>query len=82
MLNIQYDRSGITDRRGDRDPKKRAKEIIAKLDTSGDKKLSKEEFVNGYVRKTIQLTLEEEFFSVFFRCKNDPVICDLLTSRQ
>ncbi|CAF3871531.1 unnamed protein product, partial [Rotaria sordida] len=28
-------------------PKKRAKEIIAKLDISGDKKLSKQEFVNG-----------------------------------
>ncbi|CAF3706992.1 unnamed protein product [Rotaria sp. Silwood1] len=27
--------------------KKRAKEIIAKLDISGDKKLSKQEFVNG-----------------------------------
>ncbi|CAF4715896.1 unnamed protein product, partial [Rotaria socialis] len=28
-------------------PKKRAEEIIAKLDVSGDKKLSKEEFING-----------------------------------
>ena len=61
MFNIQYDRTGITDRRGERDPKKRAKEIIAKLDVSGDKKLSKEEFINGYVRKIIQLMLEDEF---------------------
>ncbi len=72
MLNIQYDRSGITDRRGDRDPKNRAKEIIAKLDTSGDKKLSKEEFVNGYARKTIQLMLEEGFFPVFLDVKMIP----------
>ena len=44
---VQYDRAGVNDRKGERDPKKRAKDIIAKLDISGDKKLSKEEFING-----------------------------------
>ncbi len=44
---LQYDRAGITDQKGEWDPKKRAKQIIAKLDISGDKKLSKQEFVNG-----------------------------------
>lgn len=45
---LQYDRAGITVQKGDWDPKKRAKEIIAKLDISGDKKLNKQEFVTGY----------------------------------
>ncbi len=44
---MQYDRAGIRDRRGERDPKRRAKEIIDKLDISGDKKLSKQEFIIG-----------------------------------
>lgn len=39
---------GVTDRKGEQDPKKRAKEIIDKLDMTGDRKLSKEEFVEGY----------------------------------
>ncbi|CAF0938764.1 unnamed protein product [Rotaria sordida] len=47
MISAMYDRAGITDRKGDQHPKKRAKEIIAKLDISGDKKLSKEEFIIG-----------------------------------
>jgi Ca2+-binding EF-hand superfamily protein len=47
VITAIYDRTGITDRKGERDPKKRAKEIIAKLDVSGDKKLSKEEFITG-----------------------------------
>lgn len=38
---------GETDRKGDREPKKRATEIITKLDVSGDKKLSKQEFIAG-----------------------------------
>jgi hypothetical protein len=46
---FQYDLVGETDRKGDRDPKKRAAEIITKLDVSGDKKLSKTEFVTGYI---------------------------------
>ncbi|CAF1095428.1 unnamed protein product [Rotaria sp. Silwood1] len=47
MITAIYDRAGITDRKGDQHPKKRAKEIIGKLDISGDKKLSKEEFIIG-----------------------------------
>ncbi|CAF1520805.1 unnamed protein product [Adineta steineri] len=47
VITAIYDRAGITDRKGERDPKKRAKEIIAKLDISGDKKLNKEEFITG-----------------------------------
>ena len=46
---FQYDLVGEIDRKGDRDPKKRAAEIIGKLDVDGDKKLSKEEFIAGYV---------------------------------
>lgn len=44
---LKYDRAGITEKKGVWDPKKRAKEIIAKLDISGDKKLNKQEFVTG-----------------------------------
>ncbi|CAF2692707.1 unnamed protein product [Rotaria sp. Silwood2] len=47
MITAIYDRAGITNRKGDQHPKKRAKEIITKLDISGDKKLSKEEFITG-----------------------------------
>jgi hypothetical protein len=46
---FQYDLVGETDRTGDHDPKKRAADIITKLDVSGDKKLSKAEFIAGYV---------------------------------
>ena len=49
LNTLQYDRVGIIDKKGEWDPKKRAKEIIAKLDISGDKKLSKEEFITGFV---------------------------------
>ena len=52
------------------------KEIITKLDISGDKKLSKEEFINGYV--LIYYYLHIENFHSFYRCKNDPVILNLL----
>jgi hypothetical protein len=48
-FHFQYDRSGAKDRQGDKNPQSRAKAIIKKLDVSGDKKLSREEFVNGYV---------------------------------
>ncbi|UJR22077.1 hypothetical protein I4U23_025143 [Adineta vaga] len=47
VISAIYDRAGVTDRKGERDPKRRAKEIIQKLDISGDKKLSKEEFITG-----------------------------------
>ena len=46
---FQYDRAGVVDRQGNQDPHRRAKEIIAKLDITGDKKLNKDEFINGYV---------------------------------
>jgi len=39
----------VKDRQGDKDPHRRAKAIIAKLDINGDKKLSREEFIKGYV---------------------------------
>jgi hypothetical protein len=42
-----YDLVGETNRKGDHDPKKRAADIIAKLDVGGDKKLSKQEFITG-----------------------------------
>ena len=45
---LQYDRARIKDRHGDNDPHKRAKEIIKKLDINHDKKISKEEFIQGY----------------------------------
>ncbi|CAF2641956.1 unnamed protein product [Rotaria sp. Silwood2] len=47
MISAMYDLTGESDRKGDRDPKKRATEIIAKLDVGGDKKLSKQEFIAG-----------------------------------
>ena len=47
FVSLQYDLVGETDRKGDRDPKKRAQEIIGKLDVGGDKKLSKQEFIAG-----------------------------------
>ncbi|UJR15432.1 hypothetical protein I4U23_002376 [Adineta vaga] len=47
MITAMYDLVGETDRKGDRDPKKRATEIITKLDVGGDKKLNKQEFIAG-----------------------------------
>jgi len=47
LISAMYDLVGEPDRKGDRDPKKRAQEIISKLDVSGDKKLSKAEFIAG-----------------------------------
>ena len=48
ILFFQYDRAGIKNRQGDQDPHRRAKVIISKLDIGGDKKLDKQEFINGY----------------------------------
>jgi len=58
MITAIYDLTGQTDRKGDNDPKKRATEIIAKLDVGGDKKLNKQEFVAGcksdpFIRKLL-----------------------------
>ncbi|CAF1604096.1 unnamed protein product [Rotaria magnacalcarata] len=47
LISAMYDLVGEVDRKGDREPKKRAAEIIAKLDITGDKKLSKQEFIAG-----------------------------------
>ncbi|CAF4336752.1 unnamed protein product [Rotaria magnacalcarata] len=47
VITAMYDLVGETDRSGDRDPHKRATEIIAKLDINHDKKLNKLEFVAG-----------------------------------
>lgn len=48
MLFVQYDYTGIVNRKGENDPKKRAKAIIQKLDINRNKKISKEEFITGY----------------------------------
>ncbi|CAF4935254.1 unnamed protein product, partial [Rotaria socialis] len=42
-----YDLTGESDRKGDRDPKKRAAAVIQKLDVGGDRKLNKHEFIAG-----------------------------------
>ncbi|CAF1153627.1 unnamed protein product [Rotaria sp. Silwood1] len=47
LITAMYDLVGETNRKGDNDPKKRATDIISKLDVSGDKKLTKAEFVSG-----------------------------------
>lgn len=46
---VQYDRSNVTNRQGENNPSKRAKAIIAKLDSSGDRKLNRDEFIKGYL---------------------------------
>ncbi|CAF4361460.1 unnamed protein product, partial [Adineta steineri] len=43
----EYDRARIKDRQGENNPHARAKAMITKLDASGDRKLNKEEFING-----------------------------------
>ena len=45
--SFQYDLVGETNRKGENDPKHRAESIIKKIDVSGDKKLSKSEFIAG-----------------------------------
>jgi hypothetical protein len=62
LISAMYDLVGETDRKGDREPKKRAAEIIAKLDVGGDKKLNKQEFIAGYV---IHLNLTLIFLLLF-----------------
>ncbi|CAF1364836.1 unnamed protein product [Adineta steineri] len=47
LISAMYDRARIKDRQGENNPHARAKAIITKLDVSGDRKLNKEEFVNG-----------------------------------
>ncbi|UJR22814.1 hypothetical protein I4U23_025844 [Adineta vaga] len=47
LISAMYDLVGETNRKGDNEPKKRAAEIIAKLDVGGDKKLNKQEFIAG-----------------------------------
>jgi len=47
VISAMYDLIGETDRKGDRDPKHRAEEIIRICDVTGNKKLTKEEFVAG-----------------------------------
>ncbi|CAF2809736.1 unnamed protein product [Rotaria sp. Silwood2] len=42
-----YDLVGETDRKGEKDPKRRAMEIMRSLDINGDRKLNKEEFIIG-----------------------------------
>lgn len=46
---FQYDIIGVTDRTGENDPRKRAAYIIETVDSSGDKKITKDEFIAGYV---------------------------------
>ncbi|CAF1120688.1 unnamed protein product [Rotaria sordida] len=46
-ITAMYDLAGETDRKGDKDPKRRAAEIMRSLDINGDRKLSKEEFIAG-----------------------------------
>ena len=82
LLDIQYELTGETDRKGDRDPKKRATDIIAKLDVTGDKKLSKAEFIAGYIEDdfSFSFTMRVSFHFSFDQssCKSDPVIKQLL----
>ncbi|UJR26166.1 hypothetical protein I4U23_007510 [Adineta vaga] len=47
LISALYDLVGENDRKGSRDPKNRANDIIARLDKNGDKKLNKEEFIAG-----------------------------------
>ncbi|CAF2752111.1 unnamed protein product [Rotaria sp. Silwood2] len=47
VISAMYDLVGETDRKGDRDPKHRAEEIIRICDVTGNKKLTKEEFIAG-----------------------------------
>ncbi|CAF0854313.1 unnamed protein product [Rotaria sordida] len=47
LITAMYDLVGEANRKGDNDPKKRAADIIGKIDVSGDKKLSKHEFIAG-----------------------------------
>lgn len=50
--SFKYDLTGETERKGDREPKKRAAEIIRQLDVTGDRKLNKAEFIAGCVNES------------------------------
>ena len=73
---FQYDLTGETDRKGDKDPKKKAADIIGKLDVGGDRKLSKQEFIAGYVlfyyaflfTFNIFLSLDARMTRLFVKC--------------
>ncbi|CAF5092617.1 unnamed protein product [Rotaria magnacalcarata] len=47
VISAMYDLIGEKDRKGEREPKQRAEEIIRICDVTGNKKLSKEEFIAG-----------------------------------
>ncbi|CAF3296624.1 unnamed protein product [Rotaria socialis] len=47
LISAMYDLIGETNRKGDRDPKYLAADIMKKLDVNGDRRLSKEEFITG-----------------------------------
>ncbi|CAF1564596.1 unnamed protein product [Rotaria magnacalcarata] len=47
LISAMYDLTGETDRKGDRDPKYLAANIMKKWDVNGDRRLSKEEFITG-----------------------------------
>ncbi|CAF0801069.1 unnamed protein product [Didymodactylos carnosus] len=47
VISAMYDLVGETERKGERDPKHRASEIIKQFDVTGNKKLTKEEFIAG-----------------------------------
>ncbi|CAF3786466.1 unnamed protein product [Rotaria sordida] len=58
MITAIYQLNGLAHQTGDNSPKTRAAEIIATLDVTGDKKLSKQEFIAGckndpYVRQIL-----------------------------
>jgi len=48
LFVFQYDRAQVTDRQGEKNPTNRAKAIMKQLDISGDRKLSREEFLKGF----------------------------------
>ncbi|CAF4594280.1 unnamed protein product, partial [Rotaria sp. Silwood2] len=58
MITAMYELNGVADQGGKNSPKTRAAEIIASLDVSGDRKLSKQEFIAGckndpYIRQIL-----------------------------
>ncbi|CAF4706203.1 unnamed protein product [Rotaria sp. Silwood2] len=58
MITAMYQLNGVADQGGNNSPKTRAAEITASLDVSGDRKLSKQEFIAGckndpYIRQIL-----------------------------
>jgi len=53
VISTLYDLIGKTDRQGDHDPKHRAEEIIRIFDATGNKKLTKKEFIVGCQRDLV-----------------------------